>query len=125
VVSAVRRLPALLVPLALAAVLAGCGGGEGGGNGGAEATPVAGVTEVAAKDNQFTPPAIEVPPGTTVTWAFEDRFVPRDVTGEGWSSGDPRRGGSFTHNFARPGSYPYRCTIHDGMDGRVVVVAGT
>ena len=120
--SAVRRLPALLVPLALAAVLAGCGGGEAGANGGAGAAPVAGVTEVAARDNQFTPPAIEVPVGTTVTWAFEDRFVPHDVTGEGWSSGDPQRRGTFTHTFAEPGSYRYRCTLHDGMDGRVVVV---
>jgi plastocyanin len=126
VVSAVRRLPALLVPLALAAVLAavlaGCGGGEGGGNGGADAAPVTGVTEVAAKDNQFTPPAIEVPAGTTVSWAFEDRFAPHDVTGAGWSSGDPQRRGTFTHTFAKPGAYPYRCTVHDGMDGQVVVV---
>jgi hypothetical protein len=43
-----RRLSALLVPAVLA-------------------DPVTGVTEVAAKDNQFTPPAIQVPAGTTVT----------------------------------------------------------
>jgi plastocyanin len=42
-VSAVRRLPGVL------------------------AAPVTGVTEVAAKDNQFTPPAIQVTAGTTVT----------------------------------------------------------
>jgi plastocyanin len=121
VVSAVRRLPALLVPLALAAVvLAGCGG-EGGGNGGADAAAVAGVTQVAAEDNQYTPPAIEVAAGTTVTWEFKDRFVPHDVAGDGWSSGEPRRSGSFTHTFDKPGTYPYRCTVHDGMDGRVVV----
>jgi plastocyanin len=124
VVSAVRRLPALLVPLALAVVvLAGCGD-EGGGNGGADAAPVAGVTQVAAEDNQFTPPAIQVATGTAVTWEFKDRFVPHDVAGDGWSSGEPRRSGSFTHTFDRPGTYPYRCTVHDGMDGRVVVVTG-
>jgi plastocyanin len=122
-VSAVRRLPALLVPLALAAVvLAGCGGG-GGGNAGADAAPLTGVTEVAAKDNQFTPPAIQVPAGTEVTWRFEDRFVPHDVSGEGFESGEPRRSGSFTHTFAEPGTFPYRCTLHDGMTGRVVVTA--
>jgi plastocyanin len=121
-VSAVRRLPALLVPLALAAVvLAGCGGGEGGGNAGADAAPVTGVTQVAAKDNQFTPPAIQVAAGTTVTWEFKDRFVPHDVSGDGFSSGEPRRSGSFSHTFDQPGTYPYRCTLHDGMDGRVVV----
>jgi plastocyanin len=122
-VSAVRRrLPGVLVVLVLAVVvLAGCGGDEGGGNDGAGAAPVTGVTEVAAKDNQFTPPAIQVAAGTTVTWAFKDRFVPHDVTGDGWTSGDPRRSGSFTHTFDRPGTYDYRCTLHDGMDGRVVV----
>jgi plastocyanin len=121
-VSAVRRLPLLLVPLALATVLvlAGCGGG-GGGDGGADAAPVTGVTRVAAKDNRFTPPAIQVPAGTEVTWAFEDGLVPHDVTGDGWRSGDPRRSGSFSHTFDRPGTYPYRCTVHDGMTGRVVV----
>jgi plastocyanin len=122
-VSAVPRPMTLLVPLVLAAVvLAGCGG-DGGGNGGADAAPVAGVTEVAAKDNQFRPPAIEVPAGTTVTWAFEDGFVPHDVTADGFSSGDPQRSGSFTHTFDQPGTYPYRCTLHDGMIGRVVVTA--
>jgi plastocyanin len=122
-VSAVRRPMTLLVPLVLAAVvLAGCGG-DGGGNGGADAAPVAGVTEVAARDNQFTPPAIEVPAGATVTWAFEDGFVPHDVTGDGFTSGDPQRSGSFTHTFDQPGTYPYRCTLHDGMTGRVVVTA--
>jgi plastocyanin len=118
----VRRLPALLVPLALAAavVLAGCGGGDRGGVG-AAAAPVVGVTQVDAKDNRFTPPVIQVPAGTAVTWTFKDGLVPHDVTGEGWSSGDPRRKGSFTHTFDQAGTYPYRCTVHDGMRGRVVV----
>jgi plastocyanin len=87
-------------------VLAGCGGDEGGGNADADAAAVVGVTEVAAKDNKLTPPAIQVPAGTTVTWKFEDRFVPHDVTGEGWTSGEPRRSGIFTHTFARPGTCP-------------------
>ena len=84
-----------------------------------------GVTEVAAKDNHFSPAAIQVPAGTTVTWEFKDRFVPHDVTADGWSSGDPQRRGRFAHTFAEPGTYPYRCTLHDGMTGRVVVTAGT
>jgi plastocyanin len=117
-----RRLPALLVPavLAVAVVLAGCGGDDGGGAG-AAAAPVTGVTEVAAKDNRFTPAAIQVPAGTEVTWRFEDGFVPHDVKADGFSSGDPQRKGTFTHTFDRAGTYPYRCTIHDGMTGRVVV----
>ena len=117
-----RRLPLLLGLLALAAVLvlAGCGGGSGG-NGGADAAPVSGVTQVAAKDNPFSPPAIQVPAGTVVTWTFKDRFAPHDVAGEGWRSGEPLRRGTFAHTFDQPGTYPYHCTVHDGMTGRVVV----
>jgi plastocyanin len=120
-VRAVRRLPLLTAALALGAalVLAGCGGDEGGG--GAEAAPATGVTQVAAKDNRFTPAAIQVPAGTTVTWTFKDGFVPHDVVADGFTSGEPRRKGTFTHTFDRPGTYPYRCTVHDGMTGRVVV----
>jgi plastocyanin len=120
-VSGVRRLAVpLLGALALAAlVLAGCGG-DGGGDG-AEAAPATGVTQVAAKDNRFSPAAIQVPAGTAVTWSFEDGLIPHDVNGDSFSSGEPRRDGSFTHTFDRPGTYPYRCTLHDGMTGRVVV----
>ena len=120
--SAMRRLSALLVPAVLAAtvVLAGCGGGDGGG-GGADAAPLTGVTEVSAKDNRFTPAAIQVPAGTEVTWRFEDGFVPHDVKADGFSSGEPQRKGTFTHTFDQPGTYAYRCTLHDGMKGRVVV----
>jgi plastocyanin len=122
VVSAVRRRPLLLLaPLAVAAalVLAGCGNDDGGGA--ATAAPVTGVTRVVAKDSKFTPPAVQVPAGTTLTWAFEDGLVPHDVTGDGWRSGDPQRKGTFAHTFDRPGTYPYRCTVHDGMSGQVVV----
>ena len=119
--SGVRRL---YVPrlgaraLAAALVLAGCGG-DGGGR--AEAAPVTGVTQVAAKDNRFSPAAIQVPAGTTVTWTFEDGLIPHDVKADSFSSGEPRRDGGFTHTFDQPGTYPYRCTLHDGMTGRVVV----
>ena len=45
----------------------------------------------------------------------------RFIAGDGWRSGDPQRKGTFAHSFDRPGTYPYRCTVHDGMNGRVVV----
>jgi plastocyanin len=119
-----RRLPRLTAALALGAalVLAGCGGDEGGGSG-AGAAPVTGVTQITAKDNRFTPAAIQVPAGTTVTWTFKDGLVPHDVVADGFTSGEPRRKGTFAHTFDRPGTYAYRCTIHDGMTGRVVVTA--
>ena len=110
----------LLVPLLAAAVLAACSpaGGDP-----ADATLVK-TSEVVAKDNRFDPVAVEVPAGTSVTWSFQDGGTPHDVTGEGWKSGDPRSKGTFRHTFDRPGTYDYRCTLHRGMDGRVVVTGG-
>jgi plastocyanin len=113
-----RRLPALLAPLALAAVvLAGCGGG--GGAAAADATPVK-TSEVVAQDVRFNPAAIEVPAGTTVTWKFEDGAVPHNVKGDGFES-RTQSSGTYRHRFDTPGTYAYRCTLHSGMKGRVVI----
>jgi plastocyanin len=108
----------LLAPLLAAAVLAACS--PGGGGDPAEATPVK-TGEVVAKDNRFDPVAVEVPAGTEVTWSFQDGGTPHDVTGEGWRSGDPQSKGTYRRTFDLPGTYDYRCTLHSGMKGRVVV----
>lgn len=86
----------------------------------ADAAPVTGVTEVVAKDLRFQPPAIQVPPGTEVTWRFDDGSVPHNVKGDGFVSQNQTKG-TFAHRFARSGEYRYTCTLHAGMDGRVVV----
>jgi plastocyanin len=86
----------------------------------ADAPPVTGVTTVDAKDLEFRPPAIQVEPGTEVTWRFVDGSVPHDVEGDGFASETQSRG-TFSHRFDRPGEYRYTCTLHAGMDGRVVV----
>ena len=86
----------------------------------AEAPPVRGVTTVDAKDLKFLPPAIEVEPGTEVTWRFVDGSVPHNVKGDGFASEAQARG-TFSHRFVRAGEYRYTCDLHAGMDGRVVV----
>jgi plastocyanin len=107
----------LLAPLLAAVVLAAC---SAGGPDPAAAAPVR-TGEVVAKGNRFDPVAVEVPAGTEVTWRFEDGGTPHDVTGDGWKSGDPQSKGTFRHTFDAPGTYDYRCTLHSGMEGRVVV----
>jgi plastocyanin len=85
----------------------------------ADAQPVA-TNQVVAKDLQFRPAAVEVPAGTTVTWHFDDGQVPHNVKGPGFASPNQTKG-TFTHTFASPGEYRYRCTLHADMVGRVVV----
>ena len=119
-------MPVLLlvaVLLFVVALLAGCSGNGVRRNVAASETPASWVTEVVAKDISFSPAAIQVPTGATVTWSFQDGQVPHNVHGEGWGSGDPQRSGTFRHTFDRPGTYDYACTVHPHMTGRVVVTA--
>ena len=113
-----RAVPAWLLVLVLTITLSGCRGGPG--EGAADAPPVTGVTEVVGKDLRFQPPAIQVEAGTEVTWRFEDGSVPHNVKGDGFASKDQTKG-TFAHRFGQPGEYRYTCTLHAGMDGRVVV----
>jgi plastocyanin len=111
-----RRLVPLL--LVLAFTLAGCRSGSAASS--ADAPPVRGVTTVDAKDLKFLPPAVEVKPGTEVTWRFVDGAVPHNVKGDGFASPTQSRG-TWSHRFTQAGEYRYRCDLHAGMDGRVVV----
>lgn len=83
--------------------------------------PVSGVTEVAVRDDFFAPAAIEVPAGTTVTWQWDDDNQ-HNVVGDEFAS-PVQTEGEFAHTFEGPGTYDYRCTLHGGMNGEVVVRA--
>ena len=113
----------LLVPLLLVLTFTSAACQSGSAASPADAPPVRGVTTVDAKDLKFLPPAIEVAPGTEVTWRFVDGSVPHDVKGDGFASEIQSRG-TFSHRFTQPGEFRYRCTLHAGMDGRVVVAEG-
>lgn len=77
------------------------------------------TNQVAVRDNKFEAPVIEVTAGETVTWTW-DAGRPHNVIGEGWGS-EVQQDGSFEHTFEAPGSFDYKCTLHGGMTGRVIV----
>jgi plastocyanin len=113
----IRFLPAILV-LAFTMPLAACQQGRPGQS--ASTPAVVGAHDVTARDLQFEPPAIQVRPGTTVTWHFEDGAVAHDVRADGFRSPIQKRG-TFTHRFDQTGTFEYRCTLHVSMTGRVIV----
>lgn len=111
------RILILLLAVALLGALAACTGQP---DRSSSQPPEVGVHDIAAKDLQFTPAAVQVKRGTTVVWHFEDGAVSHDVRGDGFSS-KIQENGTFSHRFDQTGTFKFRCSLHAGMDGRVVV----
>ena len=126
---AARRTPVSLLAACLLA-LAGCGGGGGGGTGGGGGviTPPPGggptvTTSVSMTGLAFTPSAIQVSPGATLTFTNNDA-TNHNVTFDNNSAttiADFSTGSRTTIAPAAAGTYNYRCTIHAGMNGSVKV----
>jgi plastocyanin len=70
----------------------------------------------------FAPATLTVTAGTTVTWKNEDDSPHRigDKNGT-FKSAALDTDDTFSHTFAAPGEYPYICTIHPYMAGKIVV----
>lgn len=83
------------------------------------------TTQVAMKDNCFTPTVVHVDVGDKVTWSNLDQEN-HIILGVGGSWGTPEiePEGVAAMRFERPGVYPYWCHIHLGMVGAVVVGDG-
>lgn len=107
------RLPLLVALLAVPAI-AGCV---------AQEAPVGRAPEVRMDDEwRFTPPEIEVAPGTDVRW-LNDGAVPHTVTFDDAVELDVSGGETANRTFSTPGTYGYRCRFHPGMEGTVHVEA--
>jgi len=72
---------------------------------------------------KFNPEVLTVAVGNTVTWTNNDD-VPHTVTSSDKhfkSSGALDKGDSYSYTFTAPGTYPYYCTVHPFMTGKVIV----
>jgi plastocyanin len=70
----------------------------------------------------FGPQTITVPVGATVTWTNKDDIPHTSVSTEGvFKSKVLDTDEKFSYTFTRAGTYPYYCTIHPKMTGKVVV----
>jgi plastocyanin len=91
-----------------------------------EAVSAAAASPAAVKiDNfAFTPATLTITAGTTVTWKNEDDSPHRigDKNGT-FKSAALDTDDTFSHTFAAPGEYPYICTIHPYMAGKIIVKA--
>lgn len=80
----------------------------------------AATTTVTLKDISFKKPTVTIAKGASVKWVWRDGDTPHNVTFATKHS-KTQKSGSYTLRFARADTFKYHCTIHPGMDGKVVV----
>ena len=85
-----------------------------------DSTP--GPDQVFMQNLMFNPTSITVAVNATVTWTNKDNVGHNVTSDSGWfasSTIDP--GNTYSHQFTAAGTYQYRCTIHQNMNGTVIV----
>jgi plastocyanin len=100
----------------------------------ASAPAYAANQDVRVANNSFSPTAVNIQPGDTVTWRFTGPDTNHSATSdpgqaESWDS-DPGNpfpnhvlNDTFVHTFNATGSFTYFCKVHTFMRARVVVSA--
>jgi plastocyanin len=78
--------------------------------------------EVKIDNFSFGPQTLTVPVGATVVWTNSDDIPHTAVSTEGlFKSKVMDTDEKFSYTFTKAGTYPYYCTIHPKMTGKVVV----
>jgi plastocyanin len=78
------------------------------------------TTTVTLKDISFRKSTVKIAKGASIRWIWKDGDTPHNVTFATKHS-KTQKSGSYSLRFARAGTFKYHCTIHPGMDGKVVV----
>ncbi len=89
---------------------------------GAPKVSAAASTTVTIKDFDFSPAAITIAAGDTVTWSNVGPTAHSATAGDGsFDTGIYPEGESRSHTFTEPGTFSYICTPHPFMKGTVTV----
>ncbi len=84
--------------------------------------PSAANAEVKIDNFSFGPATVTVPVGATVTWINRDDIPHTVVSTDGVFKSKVRdTDETFSYTFAKAGTYPYFCSVHPKMTGKVVV----
>ena len=88
----------------------------------ANAQPDASAASVKIDNFVFGPQTLTVPAGTTVTWTNSDDIPHTSVSTDGvFKSKVLDTDEKFSYTFTKAGTYPYYCTIHPKMTGKIIV----
>jgi len=108
--------------LAAALVLGTLGFGTGQNTYVANAQEKASTMEVKIDNFSFGPATLTVPAGTSVTWTNRDDIPHTVVSTDGvFKSKVLDTDDKFSYTFSKTGTYPYFCSIHPKMTGKVIV----
>jgi plastocyanin len=78
--------------------------------------------EVKIDNFVFGPDTLTVPVGATVTWTNKDDIPHTVVSTDGVFKSKVRdTDETFSYTFTKAGTYPYYCSVHPKMTGKVVV----
>jgi plastocyanin len=77
---------------------------------------------VSIENYSFTPDPITIAAGTTVVWTNHDEVIHSVVSSDHlFASPDLEANQQFAFTFKKAGTYPYFCSTHPEMKGRVIV----
>jgi plastocyanin len=80
------------------------------------------TADVKIDNFSFGPAALTVPVGTTITWTNRDDIPHTVVSTEGvFKSKVLDTDEKFSFTFSKAGTYPYFCSIHPKMTGKIIV----
>jgi len=78
--------------------------------------------EVKIDNFSFGPKTLTVSVGTEVTWINRDDIPHNIVSTDGVFESKVRdTNETFSYKFVNPGTYPYYCSLHPKMTGKIVV----
>jgi plastocyanin len=88
------------------------------------ATPsLAAPRGVDVKDDFFSPATVKIDKGRKVLWTWRGQGRHNVVVAQGPSTfrSEIKRKGTYAHTFKRTGTWQITCTVHPGMNMKVVV----
>jgi plastocyanin len=122
------RFTTRLALVGLLAVLASCGGNKNEpsptpdpGPLGEEPTRIRIPSSDGYGTSSFSPGSVTIAVGKTIEWENEDTFAHTTTSDTGLWNGTMGPNGDFRRTFTVAGTFNYRCTIHAGMDGTIIV----
>jgi len=88
----------------------------------ASAQPTGANVEVTIDNFSFGPQTANVPVGTTVTWINRDDIPHTVVSTDGVFKSKVRdTDEKFSYTFDKAGTYPYYCSVHPKVTGKIIV----